>query len=158
MLGALLCSSDAIAAVSIVKYEEQPKLFSIIFGEAIVNDAISIILFQAVSHIAESTAKPQWYLEFEILGQFLLLCLISLSVGIGFGMLVSLLLKWCRFLTVSSIKETLIIFSMGYMTYSVGELCKASGIISLLACGLTMSHYAWYNLSPQGKELSSANI
>ncbi len=41
----MLCSSDVIAAISIVKYEEQPKLFSIIFGEGIVNDAIALILF-----------------------------------------------------------------------------------------------------------------
>ena len=45
MISSLLCSSDVIAAISIVKYEEQPKLFSIIFGEGIVNDAIALILF-----------------------------------------------------------------------------------------------------------------
>ena len=45
MISSLLCSSDVIAAISIVKYEEQPKLFSIIFGEGIVNDAVALILF-----------------------------------------------------------------------------------------------------------------
>jgi len=45
VISSLLCSSDVIAAISIVKYEEQPKLFSIIFGEGIVNDAIALILF-----------------------------------------------------------------------------------------------------------------
>jgi NhaP-type Na+/H+ or K+/H+ antiporter len=49
VLASLLCSSDVIAAISIVKYEEQPKLFSIIFGEGIVNDAVALILFQTVS-------------------------------------------------------------------------------------------------------------
>ena len=43
-----MCSSDVIAAVSIVKYDEQPDLFSCIFGEGVVNDAVSIILFNAV--------------------------------------------------------------------------------------------------------------
>jgi len=47
-----------IAAISIVKYEEQPKLFSIIFGEGIINDAVSLILFQAVSKIAASISDP----------------------------------------------------------------------------------------------------
>ena len=49
VISSLLCSSDVIAAISIVKYEEQPKLFSIIFGEGIVNDAIALILFQTVA-------------------------------------------------------------------------------------------------------------
>jgi NhaP-type Na+/H+ or K+/H+ antiporter len=45
VISSLLCSSDVIAAISIVKYEEQPKLFSIIFGEGIANDAVALILF-----------------------------------------------------------------------------------------------------------------
>lgn len=49
LVSSLLCSSDVIAAISIIKYDEQPKLFSIIFGEGIVNDAVAIILFDTVS-------------------------------------------------------------------------------------------------------------
>jgi hypothetical protein len=45
---ALLCSSDVVAAVSIVDYTKQPKLFSCIFGEGVVNDIVSIILFNTV--------------------------------------------------------------------------------------------------------------
>lgn len=45
VISSLLCSSDVIAALSIVKYEEQPKLFSIIVGEGLVNDAVALILF-----------------------------------------------------------------------------------------------------------------
>ena len=41
---AILCSSDIIAAVTIVKFEEQPKLFSTILGEGLFNDAVAIIL------------------------------------------------------------------------------------------------------------------
>jgi len=45
---ALLCSSDVVAAVSIVDYTQQPKLYSCIFGEGVVNDIVSIILFNTV--------------------------------------------------------------------------------------------------------------
>ena len=44
----LLCSSDVIAAVSLISYEQEPDLFSIVFGEGITNDAVSIILFNTV--------------------------------------------------------------------------------------------------------------
>ena len=54
LLASLLCSSDVIAAISIVKYEEQPKLFSIIFGEGIVNDAVALILFKTVSDLKDN--------------------------------------------------------------------------------------------------------
>lgn len=47
----LLCSSDVVAAVSIVDYEAQPKLYSCIFGEGVFNDIISIVLFNTVSSL-----------------------------------------------------------------------------------------------------------
>lgn len=45
---ALLCSSDVIAAISMIDYNDQPKLFSIIYGEGVFNDIVSIILFGTV--------------------------------------------------------------------------------------------------------------
>ena len=48
---ALLCSSDVVAAVSIVNYEAQPKLYSCIFGEGVFNDIVSIILFNTVNNL-----------------------------------------------------------------------------------------------------------
>jgi len=43
-----MCSSDVIAAASIIKFDQQPTLYSIVFGEGITNDAVSIIFFNAV--------------------------------------------------------------------------------------------------------------
>lgn len=48
---ALLCSSDVVAAVSIVSYEAQPKLYSCVFGEGVFNDIVSIILFNTVESL-----------------------------------------------------------------------------------------------------------
>ena len=45
VISSIMCSSDVIAAITIVNQDEQPKLFSIIFGEGVVNDAVAIILF-----------------------------------------------------------------------------------------------------------------
>ena len=37
-----------MAALTLIKASEFPKLFSIIFGEGMVNDAVAIILFKVV--------------------------------------------------------------------------------------------------------------
>jgi sodium/hydrogen exchanger-like protein 6/7/sodium/hydrogen exchanger 8 len=47
----LLCSSDVIAAISMINYNDQPKLFSIVYGEGVFNDIVSIILFNTVSSL-----------------------------------------------------------------------------------------------------------
>ncbi len=51
VVAALLCSTDVVAAVSIVDYSKQPKLFSVIFGEGIVNDIVCIILFNTIVNL-----------------------------------------------------------------------------------------------------------
>ena len=145
-----------------IKYEEQPQLFSIIFGEGITNDAVSIILFNTVEPFigtnGQTTEDFTWVTPFKIIGNFLLLGIVSLLIGITFGLLASILFKKIRLLTISSIKETIIIFIFGYLAYSFSSLAGMSGIISLLTAGITMAHYGWYNLSPQGKHVSTCTF
>ena len=156
LVSSLLCSSDVIAAISIIKFDEQPKLFSLVFGEGIVNDAVAIILFNTVSmYTGDQTESFTGATPFKIIGNFLLLGVASLGIGLVFGLIGSFIFKKMRFLTVSAVKETLLIFCIGYLAYAVGELAHMSGIIALLTSGVIMAHYAWYNLSPQGKHVSS---
>ena len=89
-----------------------------------------------------------------------MLGIISLSVGIIFGFLTSLMFKHFRFLTQSPITETFVILAMSLISYFASYMIvivkiEMSGIISLLTCGIIQSHYTWYNLSPQGKQTST---
>jgi NhaP-type Na+/H+ or K+/H+ antiporter len=136
---ALLCSSDVVAAVSIVDYTKQPKLYSCIFGEGVVNDIVSIILFNTVLQLQSVTF--QWYTPLIILGQFLMLGIVSLLVGLFFGFLTSYIFKHCNFLRVNAITETFLVFSFSIASYFVSDSIKIagiqmSGIISLLVCGI----------------------
>lgn len=45
---ATICATDSVAALTLIKANEFPKMFSIIFGEGMVNDAVAIILFKVV--------------------------------------------------------------------------------------------------------------
>lgn len=63
-----------------------------------------------------------------------------------------------RFVTVSSVKETLFILCIAFISYTVSLMFNMSGIISLLTCGVVMAHYGWYSLSPQGKHVSSVAV
>ena len=87
-----------------------------------------------------------------------MLGLVSMLIGLFGGIFSSILFKKCRFLTHSSITETLLIVIIAFITYMVSEAMAESGIITLLTCGITMAHYTWYNLSPQGKIVSSVAI
>ena len=51
LLASVLCATDTVAALTIVKEKSYPTLNSILFGEGVVNDAVSILLFRAVEKL-----------------------------------------------------------------------------------------------------------
>lgn len=57
MFAGIICSSDVVAPLTLIDNNKYPKVFSIVFGEGIVNDAMSIILFQCVVLVVESSGN-----------------------------------------------------------------------------------------------------
>lgn len=122
LMCSLLCSSDVIAAISLIKPKEQPKLFSLVFGEGIVNDAVSIILFQTVVKQANQDNEFNASSALKIGGDFCLLSVMSLLIGLVYGLLISYILKHIRSLTKSPVAECALIFSFGYLSYVTAEI------------------------------------
>jgi sodium/hydrogen exchanger-like protein 6/7/sodium/hydrogen exchanger 8 len=157
----LLCSSDVVAAVSIVSYNDQPKLYSCIFGEGVVNDIVSIILFNTVKGLQGKSFE--WYTVFVVIAQFIMLGFVSVGMGLIFGAAQALLFKKARFLSVSPVNEMFIMFGMSMSCYFLTDLIKItgvemSGIIALLVSAICNGHYTWYNLSPQGRTTSAVTV
>jgi NhaP-type Na+/H+ or K+/H+ antiporter len=155
LMCSLLVCTDAVAAISIVKYEEQPKLFSLIFGEGITNDAVCIILFNTVYEYAGPHSEFTSFTPIKVLYGFIMLGFFSIFIGLIFGVLSAYVLKKFRFLTVNPVIEVNLVFVFGYLSYCVTELFHFSGIIALLVSGVVMAKYSWYNLSPQAKQVTS---
>lgn len=92
-----------------------------------------------------------------------MLGIVSLSIGLFFGFITSLVFRNLHFLRVNAITETFLIFTFSMISYFVSSMVKISGIemsgiISLLTCGIVQSHYTYYNLSPQGKTTSTLTV
>ena len=150
LMCSLLCCTDIFAAISVVKPDKKPKLYSLVFGEGITNDAVAIILFNSVLNY-ESRSSTDGFsassighisLDFFFLGFRSILC------GFLFAIVASLLLKKFRALTKRPQLECTMVFVIAYMSYVVAELVSLSGIITLLTCSVMMANYTWYNLSP----------
>merc|ERR1719361_377069 len=84
LMCSLLCSTDVIAAVSLINPAEKPKLFSLVFGEGITNDAVSIILFNTVVNYSKKSESITAGDTLEITIDFLALGIRSIGVGIIF--------------------------------------------------------------------------
>lgn len=85
---------------------------------------------------------------FKILEDFFSLSFISVFIGFTLGIISSIVFAHFRALTHSCMIECSLVFSFGYLSYSIAELIHCSGIIALLTSGVLMAHYTWYNLSP----------
>ena len=159
----ILVSSDIIAAMSILKFEEQPHIYSIILGEGLFNDVVVITLYQTTDTYLDAHVnnedKDFGAKEIGIIfGNFIKLCLISVLIGMATGFMITFLLKKFRYLSHSAIHETFLLIACAMVTYFVSELLHQSGITSLVSCAIIFAHYSWYNLSPQGKHVSSISF
>ncbi|THC95516.1 hypothetical protein EYZ11_004988 [Aspergillus tanneri] len=147
-VGATLSATDPVTILAIFNlYKVEPKLYTVIFGESILNDAIAIVLFETAQKYAESEAGSLTFLNlFEAIGLFLLVFFGSMLVGVIVGIMTALGLKYTHVRRVPKIESCLIIL-IAYASYFFSNGVYLSGIVSLLFCGITMKHYAYYNMS-----------
>mmetsp|Transcript_9151 Transcript_9151/g.13737 ORF Transcript_9151/g.13737 Transcript_9151/m.13737 type:complete len:586 (-) Transcript_9151:36-1793(-) len=155
IMAAVFCAADEVATVSLIKQSEFPKLSAILFGEGIMNDAISILLFNAVTtlDISPGTDISGWGLV-NLLFKVLYLCISAGGVGVGSALLVSVLLKCLPSLKTDSVRQTAILMLGGYFSFSISELLGLSGVLTVFFCGLTLSHYAWHSLGTEAQVAS----
>ena len=155
LFASVIASTDTVAAMTFIKEDQMPKLFSVLFGEGVLNDAVCIVLYRILSKFDfEHSAFNVWTV-LSIVGSFLMMFFFSCFIGVGNGLLCSFLLKILKLVHLSRVQETSLIIFFAFLTYLVTELMHFSPIISLLFCGIFMSHYAFYNLSFQAREESS---
>ncbi|CAG7972743.1 unnamed protein product [Penicillium olsonii] len=147
-VGATLSATDPVTILAIFNlYKVEPKLYTIIFGESILNDAIAIVLFETAQKYAESAAGSLTILNlFEAIGLFLLVFFGSMVIGMLVGIATALGLKYTLVRRMPKIESCLIIL-IAYASYFFSNGVHLSGIVSLLFCGITLKHYAYYNMS-----------
>jgi Sodium/hydrogen exchanger family len=57
LIASVFSAADEVATLSLIKQSEYPKLSAVLFGEGVMNDAISILLFHAVTNVNPPGAK-----------------------------------------------------------------------------------------------------
>jgi sodium/hydrogen exchanger-like protein 6/7/sodium/hydrogen exchanger 8 len=65
IFGATMCASDSVAALTMIKADKYPKLFSVVFGEGMINDAVAIIIFTSVTSLGEDMGNHNDSIPFQ---------------------------------------------------------------------------------------------
>ncbi|KAE9962609.1 hypothetical protein BLS_000120 [Venturia inaequalis] len=148
-VGATLSATDPVTILAIFNtYKVDPKLYTIIFGESILNDAIAIVLFETAQKYKEGNTdkKLTIFSLFESCGLFLFVFFGSLVIGLLIGIATSILLKMTHVRRFPKI-ESCIIILIAYASYFFSNAIHMSGIVTLLFCGVCLKHYAYHNMS-----------
>ncbi|KAF3769884.1 hypothetical protein M406DRAFT_227332, partial [Cryphonectria parasitica EP155] len=147
-VGATLSATDPVTILAIFNsYKVDPKLYTIIFGESILNDAIAIVIFEAAQKSKTGAAHMSGIASlFFGIGTFLFDFFGSLAIGVAVGIAAALSLKYTYVRRYPKIESCLIVL-IAYSTYFFSQAIKMSGIVSLLFCGITLKHYAYFNMS-----------
>ena len=134
-VGATLSATDPVTILAIFNtYKVDPKLYTIIFGESILNDAIAIVLFETAQTYKKTASSEGTSLTplsfFESIGIFVLVFFGSLFIGIMIGLATSLLLKFTHVRRDSKIESCLILL-IAYASYFFANAIHMSGTSSI---------------------------
>jgi sodium/hydrogen exchanger 8 len=154
ILGTILCNVDLVATLSVMSPTETPQLYSILFGEGVINDAVSIVLFDASLKAGLSDHEDWSDGVQQIILHFFLLLFGSIILGVLCGLVCSFTFKRTRI--AKDTKRAVSVFALfAYGSYLLAEVLEMSGIMSVFFCGISMAHYNWYNLSASARLVTS---
>lgn len=145
IFGSTLSATDPVTILAIFNtFKVDPKLYSVIFGESILNDAVSIVLYETLSQF--HGADLHLSSIFRGSGIFLLSFSGSMALGVAFALGASLGLKHSNVKLYPGI-ESCLVSLIAYTSYFFSNGIGMSGIVSLIFCGITLKHYAYHNMS-----------
>ncbi|KAI5073373.1 hypothetical protein GOP47_0011386 [Adiantum capillus-veneris] len=148
-LGVIFSATDSVCTLQVLNQDETPLLYSLVFGEGVVNDATSVVLYRAVENLDLSEVDALAILQ--ILGEFIYLFLTSTLLGIAVGLLSAYVIKKLYFGRHSTDREIAVMILMAYLSYILAELLYLSGILTVFFCGIVMSHYTWHNVTESSR-------
>ena len=136
-LGAIISPPDPVAVLSLLRSLRLPRTIeSILEGEGLVNDATALILyrFSVAAVVTGAFSLPQALLRFVLAG--------------GGGVIIGLVLGWV-IARVHRLGRDIIVVSntisllTPFAAYLAADFIGASGVLSVLACGLYLARVLW---------------
>ncbi|KAL7178068.1 hypothetical protein ACSBR2_031259 [Camellia fascicularis] len=148
-IGAIFSATDSVCTLQVLNQDETPLLYSLVFGEGVVNDATSVVLFNAIQSFDLSHINSRTILQ--LVCSFLYLFATSTMLGVVAGLLSAFIIKKLYFGRHSTDREVALMMLMAYLSYMLAELFYLSAILTVFFCGIVMSHYTWHNVTESSR-------
>ena len=142
LLGAVVATTDAIAATSIAKSIGLPRrIVDILEGESLLNDATGLLALEMGLGIILRGESPT-----VASGALRLLTLVV--GGVVIGLLIGIVVGWLEKFIDDGPIELVVSLVVPYAAYIAGERAHASGVLAVVVCGLYLSRQSVNFFSP----------
>merc|ERR1719291_902099 len=148
VFGSLISATDPVTVLAVFQaLRVKDDLFSMVFGESVLNDAVAIVLSRTLLMFIEVEVSAS-----SIAAAGISFCKIfggSVVIGGMFGALSSLVFKYLHMKEHHDILflECALSFTFPWAAYYVAEGLELSGIVTILFCGIVMATYTRHNMS-----------
>ncbi|XP_054626559.1 sodium/hydrogen exchanger 5 isoform X2 [Dunckerocampus dactyliophorus] len=150
LFGALISAVDPVAVLAV--FEEvhvNDMLFIIVFGESLLNDAVTVVLYKVyISFVEVGAENVQTADYFKGVASFFIVSVGGTLVGLVFAVVLGFI---TRFTKKVRIIEPLFVFLLVYLAYLTAELFSLSAILSMTFCGISANKYVEANISQKSR-------
>jgi len=143
--GSLISAVDPVAVLAIFEQiEVNAGLYFLVFGESLFNDGVCVVLYNSMNTLSSLTRPVTYQDIFMAFLSFFTVAFGGALIGFVHGIFCSLISRFTKHVRVA---EPLAILTCAYSAFLWAEVFHWSGIISLIAYGVTAKHYAFQNIS-----------
>lgn len=146
----LISTTDPVSTLAVFQQKRiDPKLFYLVFGESVLNDAVGLVLFNTLSKFVgqkDTGFQTIFATVLFFLIDFFVSFVGSLMLGCFCGIAAGFLLKKIDMKSTRLLELSSYILIM-YIPFFMAELLPLSGIVTTLFTGLAAKQYAEPNLS-----------
>ena len=156
--GSLISAVDPVATLAVLSEVfpgSKPSMFYLVFGESVINDAVSIVLFTVCEGMLrqEDSGGSGTGIAAGVIAVFLKFWGVfigSIIVGILITLLTALFIKVVDLRGHSTIELVTVLLS-ALSTYSIAQALELSGIMAIFVAGRLMKHWVLHNISVSNK-------
>uniref|UniRef100_A0A3Q3XQZ3 Sodium/hydrogen exchanger n=1 Tax=Mola mola TaxID=94237 RepID=A0A3Q3XQZ3_MOLML len=144
LFASIISAVDPVAALNV--FEDigvNEQLYIVIFGEGLFNDAVTVVLYNMFTFLAD---LPEVDSTDVFLGvaRFFVVAVGGVLFGLLFGFVAAFTTRFTH--NVRPI-EPLFVFMYSYLAYLVAECFAISSVLAIITCAITMKYYVEENVS-----------
>jgi Na+/H+ antiporter len=142
VLGAVVATTDAIAATSIAKQVGLPKrIVDVLEGESLVNDATGLLALEFAITIVVHGQTPT-------ISSAVSRLVYLIVAGIAVGLILGRIVEWFEHRINDAPIEIAVSIFVPYTAYLAAEAIRGSGVLAVVAAGLYLGHKSSRFFSP----------